>query len=86
MFFDGCGMPRSRELAGLGALGDDVVGILEPACKRGRDIAVGVERDRQRNRGRFKVDDWVWFYNNEHPHSRLDYMSPVEFREAGLPL
>lgn len=86
MFFGGCSIPRNCELAGLGAFCDDVVGILEPACKRGRDIAAEAERDRQRNRGRFKVSDWVWFYNNERSHSRLGYMSPVGFREAGLSL
>ena len=35
---------------------------------------------------RREVNGWVWFYNNQRPHSRLDYMSPVEFREAGLSL
>lgn len=35
---------------------------------------------------RREVNGWVWFYNNQRPHSRLGYMSPVEFREAGLSL
>lgn len=29
---------------------------------------------------------WVRFYNNARIHSTLGYMSPVEFREAGLSL
>lgn len=33
-----------------------------------------------------KLSDYVWWYNNERMHSTLGYMSPVEFREAGLTL
>ena len=33
-----------------------------------------------------KLNDYVWWYNNERMHSTLDYMSPVEFRKAGLSL
>lgn len=35
---------------------------------------------------RRRVNEWVWFYNNTRIHSSLGYMSPVEFREAGLSL
>ena len=35
---------------------------------------------------RQRVNEWVWFYNNTRIHSTLGYMSPVEFREAGLSL
>ena len=33
-----------------------------------------------------KLSDYVHWYNHERPHSTLGYMSPVEFREAGLSL
>ena len=33
-----------------------------------------------------KLSDYVWWYNNKRMHSTLGYMSPVEFREAGLSL
>jgi transposase InsO family protein len=33
-----------------------------------------------------KLNDYVWWYNNERMHSTLGYMSPVEFRKAGLSL
>ena len=35
---------------------------------------------------REKLNDYVWWYNNERLHSTPDYMSPVEFRLAGLSL
>lgn len=35
---------------------------------------------------RQRVNEWVWFYNDTRIHSTLGYMSPVEFREAGLSL
>ena len=33
-----------------------------------------------------KLNYYVWWYNNERMHSTLGYMSPVEFRKAGLSL
>ena len=33
-----------------------------------------------------KLNDYVWWYNHERMHSTLGYMSPVEFRNAGLSL
>ena len=33
-----------------------------------------------------KLNDYVWWYNKERMHSTLGYMSPVEFRKAGLSL
>lgn len=33
-----------------------------------------------------KPSDYVWWYSNERLHSTLGYMSPVEFRKAGLSL
>lgn len=33
-----------------------------------------------------RANEWVWFYSNTRIHSTLGYMSPVEFREAGLSL
>lgn len=33
-----------------------------------------------------KPSDYVWWHNNERLHSTLGYMSPVEFRKAGLSL
>lgn len=33
-----------------------------------------------------KLNDYVWWYNHGRMHSTLGYMSPVEFREAGLSL
>lgn len=33
-----------------------------------------------------KLNDYVWWHNNERLHSTLGYMSPVEFRKAGLSL
>ena len=35
---------------------------------------------------RAKLTDYVHWYNNFRIHSTLSYMSPVEFREAGLSL
>ena len=35
---------------------------------------------------RQEVDSYVRWYNNERMHSALGYMSPFEFREAGLSL
>ena len=35
---------------------------------------------------RRELNEYVWWYNNERLHSTLGYMSPVEFREAGLSL
>ena len=33
-----------------------------------------------------RLTDYVWWYNNDRLHSTLNYMSPVEFRLAGLSL
>lgn len=33
-----------------------------------------------------ELNDYVWRYNNGRMHSTLGYMSPVEFRKAGLSL
>lgn len=33
-----------------------------------------------------RLSDYVWWYNNERLRSTPDYMSPVEFRLAGLSL
>ena len=35
---------------------------------------------------RRELNSYVWWYNNERMHSTLGYMSPVEFRTAGLSL
>lgn len=35
---------------------------------------------------RYGAMTYVWWYNNEGIHSTLGYLSPVEFREAGLAL
>lgn len=35
---------------------------------------------------RRELNSYVWWYNNERMHSTLGYMSPVEFREAGMSL
>lgn len=35
---------------------------------------------------RREVNEYVWYFNNERMHSTLGYMSPVEFREAGMSL
>ena len=35
---------------------------------------------------RAKLSDYVHWYNNFRIHSTLGYMSPIEFREAGLSL
>lgn len=35
---------------------------------------------------RQELNYYVWWYNNKRIHSTLDYLSPVEFREAGLSL
>ena len=32
---------------------------------------------------RSRLNEWVWWYNNERLHSKLGHMSPVEFRLAG---
>ena len=33
-----------------------------------------------------RPSEYVWWYNNDRLHSKPDYMSPVEFRLAGLSL
>lgn len=33
-----------------------------------------------------KLNDYVHWYNHFRLHSKLGYMSPVEFRKAGLSL
>ena len=33
-----------------------------------------------------KLNDYVWWHNKERMHSTPGYMSPVEFRKAGLSL
>lgn len=33
-----------------------------------------------------KLNDYVWWHDDERMHSTLGYMSPVEFRRAGLSL
>ena len=33
-----------------------------------------------------KLNDYVWWHNKERMHSTSGYMSPVEFRKAGLSL
>ena len=33
-----------------------------------------------------RLSDYVWWHDNERLHSTLNYMSPVEFRLAGLSL
>ena len=35
---------------------------------------------------RHELNSYIWWYNNKRIHSTLSYMSPVEFREAGLSL
>lgn len=35
---------------------------------------------------RHELNSYVWWCNNERMHSTLGYMSPVEFREAGMSL
>ena len=33
-----------------------------------------------------RLTDYVWWHDNDRLHSTLNYMSPVEFRLAGLSL
>ena len=33
-----------------------------------------------------RLNECVWWYNNDRLHSKPSYMSPVEFRLAGLSL
>ena len=33
-----------------------------------------------------RLNDYVWWHDNERLHSTLNYMSPVEFRLAGMSL
>ncbi|MBQ9690592.1 MAG: integrase core domain-containing protein, partial [Eggerthellaceae bacterium] len=35
---------------------------------------------------RRQLNKYVWWYNNKRIHATLGYMSPVEFRQAGLSL
>ena len=51
--------------------------ILKRELVRGRRFASEAEL-------RAELFDWVNWYNNFRIHSTLGYMSPVEFREAGL--
>ena len=52
-----------------------------PAHRDGRRETFGTTREL-----RAKLSDYVHWYNNFRIHSTLGYMSPVEFREAGLSL
>lgn len=73
-----------RSLSGKGCPYDNaVIESANNSLKRGlvhRESFPDTEHLRQR------VNEWVWFYNNTRIRSTLDYMSPVEFREAGLSL
>lgn len=73
-----------RSLSGKGCPYDNAVieatnNLMKRAIVHGRTYSCVGQLRRELN-------DWVWFYNNERMHSRLGYMSPVEFREAGLSL
>jgi transposase InsO family protein len=64
--------------------------ISSAACSRSRkslkaELVWGEEFGDPRDL-RARLSDYVWWYNNERLHSTLNYMSPVEFRLAGLSL
>ena len=59
------------------AVVESVNHILKRELVRGRRFASEAEL-------RAQLFDWVNWYNNFRIHSTLGYMSPVEFREAGL--
>jgi transposase InsO family protein len=44
------------------------------------------EEFRDLNELQVRLNEYVWWYNNDRLHSTLNYMSPVEFRLAGLSL
>lgn len=73
-----------RSLSGKGCPYDNaVIESANNSLKRGlvhRESFPDTEHLRQR------VNEWVWSCNNTRIHSTLGYMSPVEFREAGLSL
>lgn len=73
-----------RSLSGKGCPYDNaVIESANNSLKRGlvhRESFPDTEHLRQR------VNEWVWSCNNARIHSTLGYMSPVEFREAGLSL
>lgn len=79
----------------------EVLGIEQSLSRRGRPYDNAVDESTNKIlkaelvwRERFgtlselreKLTDYVWWYNNVRLHSKLGYMSPVEFREAGLSL
>lgn len=79
----------------------EVLGIEQSLSRRGRPYDNAVDESTNKIlkaelvwRERFgtlselreKLTDYVWWYNNMRLHSKLGYMSPVEFREAGLSL
>ena len=77
--------------AGTAATGNRNQPLTLPATPAHRD---GRRKGRHRRRETFgtarelraKLSDYVHWYNNFRIHSTLGYMSPVEFRKAGLSL
>lgn len=76
------GIERSLSAKGCpydNAVDESTNGILK--AELARREAFGTTREL-----RAKLSDYVHWYNNFRIHSTLGYMSPVEFREAGLSL
>ena len=76
------GIERSLSAKGCphdSAVDESADGI--PRAELARREAFGTMREL-----RAKLSDYVHWYNNFRIHSTLGYMSPVEFRKAGLSL
>ena len=74
----------ARSLSKKGCPSGDAVD--EPANKSPEAELVWGEEFSDLNELQARLNEYVWWYNNDRLHSKLNYMSPVEFRLAGLSL
>ena len=82
------GMPgafgTARSLSKKGCPAGDAVD--EPANKSLKAEPVWGEEFSDLNELQARLNEYVWWHDNDRLHSKLNYMSPVEFRLAGLSL
>ena len=74
----------ARSLSKKGRPSGDAVD--EPANKSPEAELVWGEEFASLRELQARPSEYVWWYNNDRLHSKLNYMSPVEFRLAGLSL
>jgi len=74
----------TRSLSKKGCPSGDAVD--EPANKPPEAKLVWGEEFSDLNELQARPSEYVWWHDNDRLHSKPDYMSPVEFRLAGLSL